>query len=92
MARPNLHQAEIINLGELTAEKVDISGYLENQRSARIGNLTLREVAHTNLADIPYVNQKGAELVDNELNLEGTSIGGSTSKHRGALKTMDTQT
>lgn len=38
MARPNLHQAEIINLGELTAEKVDISGYLENQRSPRSAN------------------------------------------------------
>lgn len=85
MARPNLHQAEIINLGELTAEKVDISGYLENQRSAQIGKLTLREGAHTNLADIPSVNQKGAELAVNELNIEGNSIAGSNLKIRGAL-------
>ena len=92
MARPNLHQAEIINLGELTAEKVDISGYLENQRSARIGNLTLREGAHTNLADIPSVNQKGAELVVNELNIEGNSIGGSNLKIRGALTNKGTLT
>lgn len=92
MARPNLHQAEIINLGELTAEKVDISGYLENQRSARIGNLTLREGAHANLADIPSVNQKGAELVVNELNIEGNSIGGSNLKIRGALTNKGTLT
>ena len=85
MARPNLHQAEIINLGELTAEKVDISGYLENQRSAQIGKLTLREGAHINLADIPSVNQKGAELAVNELNIEGNSIAGSNLKIRGAL-------
>lgn len=92
MARPNLHQAEIINLGELTAENVDISGYLENQCSARIGKLTLREGAHTNLADIPSVNQKAAELAVNELNIEGNSIAGSNLKIRGALTNKGTLT
>lgn len=85
MARPKLHQAELINSGTLTVTNVDFSGYFENRHKARIDNLTLREGSHTNLADIPSVNQNGAELTVNELNIEGNSIAGSNLKIRGAL-------